>query len=454
GQGLASMLHGIPSGGTINNNASRAEQSAYSSLFFHDDWRVTAKLTINAGVRWEYEAPITERFNRTIRDFDFATASPVSARALANYARSPIPQVPVSGFHTAGGLVFAGAGGQPRELWSGDKNNVAPRVGVAYQLHRRTVLRAGYGFFYDVVGVDRFGVNQGGFNQPTTLVPSLDNGQTFVATLSNPFPNGVEVPAGAAGGLATFLGRDVSFFHGRPLNPYMQRWSFSIQRELPPRLVMDAAYVGNRGTKLRANREMNPVPREYLSTSAVRDQPAIDLLGQQVNNPFFGLPEFAGTARGNQRINVGQLLRPYPHFGNITVDLPAGYSYFHSLQVAVEKRLGGGLSFQTSWTYSKFMEAAAYLNDTDSHLEKVVSDQDFPHRFVFSGIYELPLGRGKKWLSGAGAWTQGAAGGWQLQGWFEGQSGPALGFDNAIFTGDLKHIPLPLAERSAERWFN
>jgi len=147
------------------------------------------------------------------------------------------------------------------------------------------------------------------------------------------------VPAGAAGGLRTFLGRDVSFFLGKPLNPYMQRWSFSVQRELPQHILIEAAYVGNRGTKLQANRQLNPVPRQYLSTAPFRDQPAIDSLSRQVPNPFFGIPEFAGTGRGNQTINVGQLLRPFPQFGNITVDFPAGFSYFHSLQVAAEKRL-------------------------------------------------------------------------------------------------------------------
>jgi hypothetical protein len=155
----------------------------------------------------------------------------VSQQALANYARAPIPQVPASGFRTLGGLLFAGVGGQPSGLWSSDRNNFAPRIGLAYQLNKQTVLRAGYGIFYDVCGVDRNDVNQGGFNQPTNLIPTLDNGQTYIATLKNPFPNGVDAAPGASGGLTTFLGRGVSFFNAKPLNPMNQRWSFSLQRQ-------------------------------------------------------------------------------------------------------------------------------------------------------------------------------------------------------------------------------
>jgi len=454
GQDLASLLFGRPSGGQITINASRAEQSAYTSFFLQDDWRVTRRLTLNLGLRYEYEGPTTERFDRTVRDFDFSSPNPISAAALANYARAPIPELPPASFKTLGGLRFAGVSGRPRGLWNGDRNNFAPRAGLACQLNAHTVLRAGYGIFFDVLGIDRFDVNQAGFSQTTSLIPSLDNGITFRATLSNPFPDGLQVPAGATAGLATYLGRGVSYFHERPLNPYMQRWSFSIQRELPWRVLIEPAYVGNRGTKLGVSREFDPVPRQYLSTLPERDQPTIDYLSFQVSNPFYGIPEFAGTALSSLRVARSQLLRPYPHFQGISANLPVGYSYFHSLQVGVEKRLSSGVNFQVAWTWSKFMEATSFLNATDPVPYKVISDQDNTHRFVFSGIYEVPFGRGKKWGSSAPWWMDLWIGGWQLQGWYEGQTGDALGFGNAIFRGDLKDIPLPVSQRRTERWFN
>ena len=454
GQGMASMMFGIPSGGTINNNASSAQESSYWGIFVQDDWRITSKLTLNLGLRYEYEKPTGERYNRSIRNFDFSTASPVSQQAAANYARSPIPQVPASAFKTTGGLLFAGVGGQPNQLWGADKNNFAPRVGLAYTLNPRTVIRVGYGIFYDVIGVDKVDVNQGGFNQPTNLIPTLDNGQTYIGTLRNPFPNGVETSSGASAGLSTFLGRAVSFFNSKPINPYNQRWSFSVQRQLAGGVVIDTAYVGNRAAKLAVSRELNPIPREYLSTSASRDQPAIDFLSRQVPNPFAGIAAFVGTGLANQTVGVSQLLRPYPQFTGITSTFPAGYSYYHSLQVAAEKRMSKGLSFQLSWTYSKFMEATAYRNETDSVLEEVVSDLDFTNRFVLSSIYEFPFGKGRRWGAAMPYIANAVLGGWQMQGWFEGQTGDALGFGNAIFNGRLQDIELPVSKRRAERWFN
>ena len=454
GQGMASMLFGIPTGGLISNNASRAEQSSYWGFYLQDDWRVTPKLTVNLGLRWEYETPTEERYNRSIRSIDLETANPISARAAAAYAQAPIPQVPVPAFRTLGGLTFAGVGGNPRGLWNGDKNNFAPRIGMAYMVNKLTVVRAGYGIFFDVLGVDRGGVNQGGFNEPTNLIPSLDNGVTYVATLRNPFPNGIDVARGAADGLSTFLGRGLGGFYDKALNPYMQRWSLSVQRELPGRVVADVSYVGNRGTKLAVDRNLNAVPRQYLSTSAQRDQPVIDFLSRQVLNPFFGMPEFNGTGLSGRNVGVSQLLRPYPQFGDITVAFPAGYSYYHSMQVSVEKRMSSGFTVQSAWTWSKFMDGASYLNETDDRTTKVISDQDFTHRFVISGIYELPFGKGRKWFSAMPAVAEYAFGGWQLQAWYEGQTGDALGFGNAIFNGNPQDIELPLDQRTERRWFN
>jgi Carboxypeptidase regulatory-like domain/TonB dependent receptor len=454
GQGLASFLLGLPTGGRIDINASNAQQSTFTGIFAQDDWKLIPKLTINLGLRFEYESPTTERFNRSLRGFDIATTNPIEAQAQANYARNPIPEVPVSAFRTLGGLTFAGANGQSRGLWSGDKNNFAPRIGLAYQFTEKTVVRAGYGIFYDLLGIDRQDVNQGGFNQSTNIIPSLDNGLTFQAPLANPFPSGLETPSGASLGLRTFLGRGISYFNPKPVNAYMQRWSLSIQQELPWQVLVDISYVGNRGTHINITRELNPIPRQYLSTSTERDQARVNFLLDPRPNPFSGIREFAGSSLGVVNIMRSQLLRPFPHFTSVTVREPNGFSYYHSLQIEVEKRLSKGLMFISSWTWSKFMEGISYLNDTDPIVEKVISDQDYPHRFVFSGIYELPFGKGKKFLTNAGGLLDAIAGGWQLQGWFEGQSGQALGFGNAIFRGDLKDITLPRSERTAERWFN
>jgi hypothetical protein len=123
-----------------------------------------------------------------------------------------------------------------------------------------------------------------------------------------------------------------------------------------------------------------------------------------------------------------------------------------------EKRMAKGFTFQASWTWSKFMQATRFLNETDPRPEKIISDQDFPHRLVISAIWELPVGRGKPLLGGARGVLDHIIGGWQVQGWYEGQSGQTLGGENGLgnilFYGNIKDIPLPVGERSVERWFN
>lgn len=454
GQGMASMLLGLPSGGQIDINATRAQQSTFTAAFVHDDWRVTPRLTLNLGLRYEYEGAITERFNRSVRGFDFQTPSPVEQQVRAQYALAPIPEIAPSAFRVLGGLTFAGANGQPRALWNPDKNNVAPRVGLAFRIARQTVMRAGYGIFYDPQGVERQSVFQTGFSQSTSLIPSRDNGLSFRATLSNPFPDGLLMPAGASGGLGTFLGRGVTYFNERMPNPYMQRWSLSLQQQLPQRFVLEAAYVGNRGTKLAATRTLNPTPRQYLSTSPVRDQTTIDYLSTQVKNPFAGIPEFAGTGLGGANVARSALLVSNPQFTGISVKMPTGFTWYHSLQVSAVRRFANGFTLNSAWTWAKWMEAVSYLNATDSIPEKVISNQNYPHRFVVNAIYQLPIGRGKRLFTNARGLLNQVIGGWQIESTYESRSGNPLGFGNVIFYGDLKNIPLPVAQRSVERWFN
>lgn len=452
GPGLASYLLGLPSGGRIDVNASYAEQSGYWSFYVQDDWKLTPKLTINAGLRYEYDRPSTERFNRSVQGFDFAAPNPIETPARANYVRSPIPEVPVEGFRATGGLTFAGVGGRPRSLWQADRNNFSPRFGFAWSLSSRTIVRGGYGIFFVPLGVDRSTVNQSGYTQRTNLVASTDNGQTFVASLANPFPGGIQQPLGATGGLSTDVGQGVSFFHQTPRNGYLQRWSLGFQRELPLRTLLETSYVGSRATKLPVSTQLDPVPAEYLSTLPVRDNTTINRLTAQVPNPFF--PLLPGTNLSGRNVARSQLLRPFPHFTGITVARPLGYSWYHSLQVRAERRFSSGFTAQTGYTWSKFMEATDFLNPTDPRPEEVISDQDRTHRLTFSGIWELPFGPGRPIAGGAKGVAAQLIAGWQLQGVYETQTGAPIGFGNIIFTGNLKDIPLPKGQRTTARWFH
>ena len=324
-------------------------------------------------------------------------------------------------FRVVGGLTFAGVAGQPRGVWESSRRNFAPRAGIAWQLTPQTVLRSGYGIYYVPQGVDRNAVNQTGFTANTTLNPSLDNGLTFVASLANPFPGGLTIPLGAEGGLRTALGQGVGSFAPFVKSGYLQRWSFGVQRQLPKRVFVDTSYVASRGTKLEATRQYNAVPAAYLSRSPVRDQATINYLTAQVANPFYPLlpaTNLAGTTVARQ-----QLLRPYPHFTGVSAPEPVAYSWYHSLQFLTERRFQNGFTAQFNWTWSKFMEARTFNNDSDAMPEKLISDLDRTHVYHFTGVYELPFGKGKPLLSGAPGAVQVLVAGWQANTSWQRQSG-------------------------------
>lgn len=452
GQGLASYLVGLPTGGSLSLlSGGEALQSKYGSVYWQDDWRISARLTLNLGLRYELEWPLTERFNRSVTQFDFTSASPIEPQARAAYAVNPLPQVAPAAFQVKGGVLFAGAGGLPRTFWDSDRNNVMPRFGLAYNFKPMTVIRAGYGVFYDTNST-KYPSQQAGYSQSTPFIGSLDNGLTFQSTLSTAFTDGLLPALGSKGGLMTNVGQSVTFYPRRTLNSYAQRWSFGVQQQFLKEWVVDAAYVGNRGTQIAIRKELNAIPAQYLSTSPRRDQAAIDFPSAQVRNPFAGL--LPGTGLNGQTVGRGQLLRPFPQFSGVSTFDPRGYSWYHSLQVRVEKRFSHGYTLNMAYTWSKAMEATNYLNDTDPLPERVISSNDRTHRAVISGVYELPFGRGRKILAGANRFWDTLAGGWQVNGIMTRQSGAPLGFGNCILIGDLKSVPLSAGERTIDRWFN
>ena len=340
--------------------------------------------------------------------------------------------MPVSSFQALGGSTFAGINGNSRSLWQTDKDDFAPRVGVALELPHDSVLRIGYGLFYITNGIDRLNVNQAGFTQTTTLTPSLDNGQTFVATLANPFPTGYQQPTGAAAGLASNLGQPIVLLNSNRPHGYAQRWNIGIQKQLFHHALVEVSYVGTAGSRLDITRQWDAVPRQYLSTSPVRDQPTINTLSAAVANPFY--PALIGTNLGTKTLPVSQLLQPYPEFDGITSVGQQGYSWYHSLQVRVERRFQNGFTLSGNYTFSKFMEATSSLNPTDTRPAYAISDQDRPQNFTASGIYELPFGTGRMIGASWNAAPRWVVSGWQMAAVYQAQSGAPLGFATCSIT--------------------
>jgi len=446
---IAAFLLGIP-GGQMQRSTSYANQNLYYGFYIHDDYKVRPKLTLNIGLRYELETPVTERFDRSVAHSAFDEPNPIEAQARANYAASPIPELPASQFRVRGGLTFANAGGNPRTLWEGEKKAFMPRVGFAWEVLPRTVLRGGYGVYYNTIGVNTTTANQTGFSQTTPIQASLDGGRTFIAGTADPLPKGLDPPLGAAGGLTTNLGQSISFFPVRRRQPYAQRWSWGVQRALPGQLLLELAYVGNRSTRLGLNRNLNFTPAQYLSRLPVRDTQTINYLSAQFPNPFNGIRPIYGTT-----ISRSSLLVAYPQFGSVIVQEPIGYSWYHSLQTRVERRFSRGFTYQLSYTWSKMMEAGL-LNDSDPVLYRSIAALDRTHRLVMSGIWDLPFGRARSFGANLPKAVEFFAGGWQLGMVGQRQSGPPLAFGDiwTLFTGNPDNIKLPRSQRTLERYFN
>ena len=443
---VASLLLGIPAG-AMSITDSYVEQDKYWALYFQDDWKISRKLTMNFGLRYEYESPMTERFDRAAIHFAGNSPSPLNDAARANYARNPIPELAPADFRAMGGLVFAGASG--RNYWQAERNNFQPRIGLAYQLKPKTIIRAGYGVFTASIGVNYSNTNQTGFSQSTPIQASLDNGITYLASTANPFPNGLIPPVRSSAGLSTNLGQGVTFFPDRRSHPYSQRFSFGIQQELPLKFMIESSYVGNRNTRLNINRELSFTPGQYLSTSPVRDQATIDFLGRTFPNPYAGLNPIYGTVSTR-----ASLLRPFSQFSSVQIiGDPAGYSWYNSLQNRIERRFDSGWTVQASYTWSKAMEATEFLNAQDPMPYESLAGLDRTHRLTGSGIWELPFGHKRKFGSNWNRATDFVAGGWQLGGIYQHQSGAPLGFGNRIFNGNLKNIVKPNDARSVDSWF-
>ena len=439
---------GLPSSGYVSRAASYDEKSQNWGVYLQDDWRLNDRLTVNLGLRWEYETPLAEVDNRSVRGFDAGAVQSIEAAARARYAQNPTPEVPVSSFNVRGGLTFAGVDGQPTGLYYTPKNNFMPRVGLTFKLDDRTVVRSGYGMFYGFLGQRRGDVFQSGFSANTNIITSADNGLTFLATLSNPFPNGITEPLGSAQGIATFLGQSVTFFDPNPKSPRTQRWQVGVQRELPGRWTAEASYVGNFGSQLQTSRNLNATPAQYLSTSLVRDQDRINYLGANVPNPFFGLlPSTAIAALQGQNITRERLLRPYPEFDAVNSTTNEGRSWYHSLQLNLQAAVLGRLHRRLELHLLEVHGSDGFLSATDPEPWEGIVGRCAPpphaQRHRRAAVRTLPPVR-----RGCSAVVDAFIGGWQLSGIFTYQSGFPLGWEQHHLHWDLDAIGLPASRRT------
>ncbi len=424
GNGMASFLLGYPSGGSASTPAPVAAEQYYSGIFAQDDWKVTKKLTLNLGIRWEHDSPWTERFNR-LTYFQPNTPNPITAAAGLNYNGSI-------------GLVDSPGYGNRSNI-NPDWHQFAPRVGLAYQVAPKTVIRAGYGIFWipnDVAWA--YSPNNDPINSITTpFVGSINGGLTPYNNLSNPFPQGILQPPGRNPSYQqTLLGQGLTL--AQPQNPYgyAQQWNFDVQQELGNGVLLDVAYAGAKGTHLPIESpQIDQLPDKYLSLG--------NKLIKQVPNPFYGLVTQGALAA--KTVSYGQLLRPYPQYNGMSyAGQGIGNSDYQSLQVQFTKRFANGASISAAYTFSKLISdtetitswlegggVGGYQDFNNLRLERSLASFDTPHRLVVSYVYDLPFGKGEKYLANVSGFVNEIVGGWGLEGVTTVQSGFPLHFGTA-----------------------
>ena len=461
-QNYAAFLLGMPSTTSISRNAAYSEYSRTWGFFVQDDWRVNDKLTLNLGLRYEVENALVERNNQSITGFDYDYVQPIQATVQANYAtlNDPALKALVPQLYVKGGLKYAGVDGEKRGLYKTPKDTFLPRVGFAYQVIPQTVIRGGAGLFAGFLGERRGDVITYGYSQDTTIGTTFN---AYGAVIPRSWDNALLTepilePVGNANRRQTNLGQGITFFNPNPDVSKQLRYQISVQRALPGGFTVEAAYVGNYGYNIEITRNINALPREYLNTDNARTAAMIAnnaFLQTEVNNPFAGL--LPGTSYNNPKIQRRQLMRPYPAFGDMNTTNNDGKTWYHSGQLGLQKRFSKGYTLGISYTRSRWTQATEYLNATDPKPTKMISDQDVTNRLVISGIFELPFGKGRRFLSGASGIVDGLVGGWQVQGSYGYQTGFPIGFGDLFYNGGSANgtdIALPADQRTTAKWFN
>lgn len=430
GNGVAAMLLGAATSGEVDYIARPYYTWRYWAPWIQDDIKVSRRLTVNIGVRWDVLTPISERYNRLNYGFFPTQVNPIS---------SQVNQTLFPGFKAYGGIGFTGVNGLPKGAFNTDWNNLQPRVGAAFQLSPTTVLRGGFGISY--IPQVSFGDSYG-FSSTTPYVATLNANQTPAGVVSNPFPSGLIAPVGSSSGLATLLGQSPSFADPSGRIGYAYSYSLGVQKQLLNQVRVSVAYVGSRTYDAPVTNTYNALSKQNLALGDVTQGGNPNVLNQQVPNPFQGL--LPGTSLNAATITQQQRLLPFPEFTGLSEqNIPVGRVSYNSLQVNVQKRYANGLSVTASYTLSKNIQALSFLNPQDAAPANTIVPFDRTHVFVLAPVYELPFGPGRMFLKSSHGLVSRIVGGWQLMGNFTWQSGVPMTMPSGVFAIGNPVLPNP-----------
>jgi hypothetical protein len=455
GYGLADFELGMPGGGNCSGYAGLINQPADPEYWMHeyswfvqDDFHLSRRFTLNMGLRWDYAGPVSDKYNRLLNGFCFSCTSP-----LGN----------IPGLGTlVGGPTFAGVGGAPSGIFHRKYDNYGPRVGFAYNLGHNMVLRGGWGMIYGQQFLEPGAAP--GFSGITTFnaVPGPVGIFNPNLTFANMFTSGLSPIAGSSFGLATNIGRSISFFDPDTDVPRTQQYSLELQRSFGHNWMISLAYVGSTASRLNIDRNLNFVPLADLPYTPGFQVNPTGYTQSQLNaalpNPFAGnIPSLyasqaAGTYLTNSTIPRSYTLLPYPQFAGGVADLlPIGKSHYHSMQFEVNKRLSMGLEFSANFTWSRTMQALGFVNAQDPSPAQSVAPFDCPRQVKVNMAYFAPFGPGQKFLNTTNPVVTRLVSGWSLSATPMLMDGfPAPAPSGVMPTGASLHTQNP----TLSHWFN
>ena len=431
GFGFASFLLGIPNNNTngISHSFSNATAANYMAVFVDDTWKVSRKLTVNIGLRYEAEQPRTERYNR-LNHFDVNAASPLAGK------------VPGLATDLKGAFIFQD--GNNRRQVPTDLNNFGPRFGFAYQITPKTVFRAAYGITYSGSAITAAGTSGSsgviGFENNTPFSVTTDNYANILTTWSNPYPNGFNLPLGAAGGPGTNIGLGIGsgiFIDNQ--NPMIQQWNGNLQREIKGGWVLEAGYLASTGHHLidgEGGINMNQLPASAFALG--------NTLNDNVPNPFYRLAGVNTTSSLYTGTTVArrQLLTAFPQYTGVSpFRIPQGNSNYNAFTFEANKRFSHGLQLLASFTGGKTLDdtsaTVGFLGNLggkqdyyNRKAEKSISAQDISKRLVISGNYEIPVGNHRRFAANMPKPVDFVLGGWQINGIYTAQTGLPFAISN------------------------
>jgi hypothetical protein len=452
GDGYASFLLGLGSGSS-NYPLFPWWKQYYTAPYIQDDWKVTRRLTLNLGLRWDFNSPAYEKWSRQNGPFNPTVASPIAPLVAPNipslvgaipsslpasYA-APLVQAYQNLANLKGGMTFAGVGGVGSRPFPLDKNNLGPRVGFAYQVNDKLVARGGFAEYFSNPNNDWLQAN--GFSTSTNIVNSNDGGRTPIADiLSNPYPNGIQTPLGSSLGAATFVGRGFSWFDPGFVVPSAWQFSLGFQYQVTKDSMIDASYVGSRSYNLNMSADYNIPSLAVRKTCNYLEGGNAALCNQQVPNPFKGISYFNGTGDYTANtIGYYRMLDPFPQFGGLTqLGRNDSTIWYNSLQLNYNWRMRNGLTLLTNYTLAKQIEQWGFNDRYTNTYQQGPYFLDRPQVVKVSAVYELPFGKGQRFGAATHGFVNKLISGWEYTAFFlEPFSGfPANLPGNAIMLKD------------------